>query len=285
MPEQPDGLRVMAFNIRYRMAPDGALGWTHRKESVAARIRQFAPDLLGVQECADDSQAAYLRRHLPGYALLGVRRGAPGSGDIEMAPLLYRAEAFELLDWGVLWLSQTPDDPGSLSWGPAPRWSKQTWLGGSLEQGASLPRTLTWARLRSITPPQAELAFINTHLDHASRLARWRGAGLLRRFICQAFPAMPAILTGDFNCGRDSAVHRYLLAGSRKHTGWLDAHQESGYPASLPGSFHDFGRLESALDIDWILVSPHFMVVDAGVDTAAGNASDHYPVWAVLRWG
>lgn len=264
MPDIPVELRVMSFNIRYSGAADGALAWTRRKTAVLERIRRFSPDLLGIQECRDDSQAAYLRRSLPEYAWLGRRRGAPGSGDLEMAPLLYRTDAFELLDWGVLWLSRTPQVPGSL-----------------FSRG-SLPRTLTWARLRRLEPPHLELAFLNTHLDHASGLARWRGAGLIRRFIRQAFPGIPAILTGDFNTGRDSPVHRFLLAGSHKHTGWLDAHQAAGNPAPVPGSFHDFGRLEPALDIDWILASPHFSVPAAGVDTAAGNASDHYPVWAEL---
>lgn len=277
--ERPPELRVMSFNIRYRGAADGALAWARRKQSALAPIRQFAPELLGVQECADDSQAAHLRRSLPEYTFLGVRRGAPGSGDIEMAPLLFRTQAFELLDWGVLWLSQTPDVPGSLSWGSAPIWSKQTWLGGSL------PRTLSWARLRWLAQPPTEIAFLNTHLDHASPLARWRGAGLLRRFARQYFAGMPLVLTGDFNTGRDTPVHRLLLAGSLRYPAWQDAHQAAGNLAPPPGSFHDFGRMQPALDIDWILASPHFHALEAGVDIAAGNASDHYPVWAVLRQG
>lgn len=269
----------MSFNIRYRTAPDGAHAWSRRKTQVVERIQSFSPDLLGLQECRDDSQAAFLRRSLPAYTLLGTPRGAPGSADLEMAPLLFRKDSFELLDGGTLWLSQTPEIPGSLSWGAAPAWSRQVWLGGSL------PRTLTWARLRWLAQPKTEIAFLNTHLDHASHLARWRGASLLRRFARRAFPGIPLILTGDFNVGRSSPVHRRLLAGSQKQPVWQDAHQAAPGAAEIPGSFHDFGRLQPALDIDWILASQHFTILEAGVDRAAGNASDHYPVWAVLRKG
>lgn len=265
MPDIPVELRVMSFNIRYRTAPDGAHAWARRKAAVLERIRRFSPDLLGLQECRDDSQAAALRRGLPEYAWLGVRRGAPGSQDIEMAPLLYRRDAFERLDWGVFWLSQSPEVPGSLF----PR--------------GSLPRTLTWARLRRLEPPHLELAFLNTHLDHASPLARWRGAGLIRRFMRREMPNLPLILTGDFNTKRASSVHRRLLAGNRTTPGLQDAHLALAASANQPpGSFHDFGRLQPALDIDWILASPHFSVLAAGVDAEAGSASDHYPVWAKL---
>jgi hypothetical protein len=42
---------------------------------VVARIRALDPDLIGLQECREDEQAAYLRAALPDYEFVGVPRG------------------------------------------------------------------------------------------------------------------------------------------------------------------------------------------------------------------
>jgi endonuclease/exonuclease/phosphatase family metal-dependent hydrolase len=109
-------IKVMTFNIRIALADDGENNWENRKSLAADRIRAFAPDLLGLQECYDGEQAAYVKQALPEYSFFGVRRGGQGDTALEMAPLLYRNETFLLIRQGVFWLSETPDLPGSKSW-------------------------------------------------------------------------------------------------------------------------------------------------------------------------
>src|SRR5690606_35751584 len=46
----PAELRVMSFNVRYGTASDGADSWPWRRGLTFQVIRDFAPDLLGVQE-------------------------------------------------------------------------------------------------------------------------------------------------------------------------------------------------------------------------------------------
>lgn len=51
----------MTFNICHWLAEDGVNRWENHKSLVLDRIRACDPDLLGLQECRDDSQAEYIR--------------------------------------------------------------------------------------------------------------------------------------------------------------------------------------------------------------------------------
>ena len=150
-------LTVMTFNVRYGSANDGGNAWPHRKETLVAAIREYAPDLLGLQECLD-FQAAYIVAQLPEYGWFGLGRRTDGTG--EMTPILYRKARFFPVNTGHFWLSETPDLPGSKSW------------------KSSLPRIATWGRLYD---PAAEqfIHFINTHFDHRSASARLESAKLI----------------------------------------------------------------------------------------------------------
>lgn len=261
-PLQP-AIRVMSFNIRYGLAEGDEHPWEQRRSLVLARIRAFDADLLGMQECRDDAQAGFLRSHLPDYHFEGTRRGGEDEAALEMAPLLFRHAGFRLLDHGHFWLSQTPRVPGSKSW------------------KSVFPRTVTWARLFH-QPSGRPLVFANTHFDYQP-LAVEKAAGLLRRWLGHYRGRCPLIVSGDFNADKESRAYR-LLTGE----GMLfDAYRRVHPPGRDEATFHAFGQAEARAPIDWILVSEHFEVVEAAVDTfQEGNCypSDHYPLTAVLRW-
>ena len=140
-------IRIMSFNIRCGNCDDGDNAWNQRKDRVLARIRAFSPDLLGVQECRDDAQAEYLKANLPEYQFYGVRRGGGGVTDVEMAPILIRKAAFQIVQTGRFWLSETPRKTGSKSW------------------DAVFARTAAWAELRHRGSGRS-LTFLNTHFDY-----------------------------------------------------------------------------------------------------------------------
>lgn len=256
-------LKVMTFNIRYGPAADGENRWDKRKFLALARIQAFAPDLLGLQECRDDAQADFVKTQLPDYHFHGVRREGEGDTALEMAPLLLQKSAFHLVRQGVFWLSDTPQAPGSRSW------------------GSIFPRTATWARLIH-KPTSRVLTFVNTHFD-CQPTAIDGAAQLLRQWLDQAQKQTPVIVTGDFNADKDSAAYR-LLTGA----GMLsDAYRQVHPAAASEATFHGFGKPEEMAPIDWILVSDHFRVTDAQIDRARQGKlfpSDHYPVTAVLDW-
>jgi endonuclease/exonuclease/phosphatase family metal-dependent hydrolase len=253
----------MSFNIRYGPAPDGENRWERRKALALARIHAFAPDLLGLQECRDDAQADFVQTSLPDYRFYGVHREGEGETALEMAPLLFRQSAFHLVRQGVFWLSDTPQAAGSRSW------------------GSMFPRTATWVRL-SHRPTGRLVTFVNTHFDCESA-AIDGAARVLRQWLEQVRRETPMIVTGDFNADKNSAAYRHLTGTGMLSDAYRQVHAAGGDEAT----FHGFGHPEEMAPLDWILVSDHFRVIDAGIDrTRAGRLfpSDHYPVTAVLDW-
>jgi endonuclease/exonuclease/phosphatase family metal-dependent hydrolase len=252
----------MSFNIRCANCDDGIHSWQNRKSRVVERIRIFQPDLLGIQECREDSQAEYLRANLPEYHFFGVPRGGGGDTALEMAPLMVRRSAFQVLEAGCFWLSPKPEVPGSLGW------------------DAVFARTATWIRLQFQASGKS-LTFINTHFDYQPA-AIDGAAALMQNWLKQAAVVSPVILTGDFNADKNSKAYQQLTAG-----GFLCdvLRQGDSGGMDLP-TFHGFGHPSGPLAIDWILASPRFKVLTASVDTFhEGNSypSDHFPIRAELE--
>jgi len=259
-------IRIMSFNIRYGSARDGSNDWEHRKGLVVQRILKFNPDMLGIQECEDSSQASFLKSQLGAYDFLGVRRGGPDSNDLEMAPLFFKKSAFQLLDAGFFWLSDTPEIAGSKAW------------------NSQLPRTVTWAKLKMIRRPVICL-FLNTHFDYAGLEAQVSSASLVKKFIARFDDQVPIVLTGDFNTAKDTAPYK-ILTEDGKGLVLKDAYRDQ-HPANSrsEGTLHGFGGLSEKPSIDWILVSKQFRTIQAGVDKFHINniyPSDHFPVFAAV---
>lgn len=254
-------LRVMSFNIRYRLAPDGPNCWEARKPLVIERVRAFDPHLLALQECRDDEQAAYVRESLPEWDFYGVPRGGGDQTALEMAPVLFKRSEFERVDAGCFWLSRTPAVPGSKSW------------------GAAFARTVTWVRLLHL-PSRRELTFLSTHFDlHPPAITG--AARLLQGWAQAAAQAGPVILCGDFNAPKDSPAYRQMTGDGPLRDVYRQLHPASQAEAT----FHGYGDPAALASIDWILASAHFQVLSAAVDaTLPGGRypSDHYPLNAVL---
>ena len=256
-------IKVMSFNIRTGMANDGEHHWHNRKSLVLARIRAFGPDLLGLQECRDDAQAEFVRLNLPDYHFYGIHRAGPGDSALEMAPLLFRRSSFRLLGTGCFWMSETPEVPGSTSW------------------GSNYPRTVSWAKLACQATGMV-LTFVNTHFDYHPP-AIDGDAQVLRQWIDQIRQETPLILTGDFNAQKDSKAY-HLLTGDGA---LIDAFRQVHPSGTDESTFHAYGRPEEMAPIDWILVSDHFRVLEAHIDRSRQGdifPSDHYPLTAVLDW-
>ncbi|WP_380681196.1 endonuclease/exonuclease/phosphatase family protein [Salinigranum sp. GCM10025319] len=195
--------RVMTFNVRYDTAADGENAWEHRRSMVASTVRFHAPDVVGLQEPLAH-QYAYLREGLPDYAWEGAGR-IDGDAEGEHCPLGWRTERVSVEDAGTVWLSETPDTPGS---------SYAT---------AGKPRLVTWSRLRV---DGRDLIVCNTHFDHESERARVRSARQLRELVAglreraardegrAAGVAPPVAVLGDFNCTSDSEPYRVLTGAN-----------------------------------------------------------------------
>ena len=248
-------IKIMSFNIRMGLANDGINHWHCRKSLALSRINAFKPDLLGIQECCDDeAQAGFLKQQLANYDFFGVQRGGHSGAAMEMAPALFQKSSFEISERGCFWLSDTPEQPGSLNW------------------DASFPRTCSWFRLRH-RKTRKKLIFLNTHFDYQP-LALVESAKVLLAWVRKNADT-PMIVTGDFNTDKQSKTYRILT----KYL--VDSHPND------ENTFHDYGRIDTDCPIDWILVSPHFEIKCSEVDHYHENdlyPSDHYPLLATVEW-
>ncbi|MGE0131105.1 MAG: endonuclease/exonuclease/phosphatase family protein [Blastocatellales bacterium] len=267
---QSSDVRVMSFNIRYGTAKDGDNHWDNRKDFLIETIKAFDPDLLGTQETLG-FQRDYLAEKLPGYDKLGVGRD-DGRETGEMTALYFKRSRFEKLDGGHFWLSETPGQPGSKSW------------------DSSLTRMVTWVKLRDRRQPKAKpLVFFNTHFDHRGVQARIESARLIRRRVIEANKAGRVIVTGDFNAGEGSEPYRALFDPSDGKPSPLRDTYRIAHPtrAANEGTFSNFkAGATTGSRIDWIGVSQHWRVIQAGIDGTERDGrtpSDHFPVTAVLR--
>ena len=274
-PDEAD-VRVMTFNIRYGSANDGENNWDRRKEMVFGVLRQQGPDLVGLQEALrfqiDDIRAA-----LPEYGELGCGR-EDGKTKGEYSAILYRKDRLDMNDSGTFWLSDTPDVPGSITWGNA------------------CTRLCTWGRF---VPKRSGKAFymFNTHLDHVSQFSRDKSAILLVSRLRDRKHPDPFIVTGDLNTGEDNPVVRYLKGEqplpvannglSKNPIPLVDTFRVLHPDASDVGTFHSFKGGRSNAKIDYIFAQPGARVLKAEIlhDSKDNHyPSDHFPIMAAIRW-
>ena len=90
-----NALRVMSFNIRLGVANDGENRWDLRKDLVVKTIRDYNPDLLGLQEVFP-MQEEYLRKNFPDYLYYGRSR-LVNPKDGEACSVMFRKERFEAI--------------------------------------------------------------------------------------------------------------------------------------------------------------------------------------------
>lgn len=259
--------RVLSFNIRYGSADDGPDRWAARRAKVVSTLVDLDADVVGLQE-AESPQVRELLAALPRYAAVGVHRD-DGRLAGEGATLLYDRTRYTLASAGTFWLSDTPDVPGSNTW------------------GAACNRTCTWAHLVDLASGEAFRVF-NTHFDHRSQPARERSAALLVRRIEARGDDDPFVVTGDLNADEANPA---LLALKRGGEGWglADTYRVL-HPDARAGTFTGFDPASDGGErkIDHVLAGPAIEVLGADVDRRRIDGrypSDHFPVWADLRLG
>lgn len=263
-------VRVMSFNIRFGTANDGENRWPLRQDFVVETIRAFDPDLLGTQETLAD-QRDFLAEKLSDYDFAGVGRD-DGQLAGEMMAIYWKRDRFEKLAVGHFWLSETPEEIGSRSW------------------DTSLPRMVTWVKLRDLRQPDAPpIAWFNTHFDHRGQEARLESARLIRRKALELAADHHLIVTGDFNAGEDSPPYAALFAAAEPGQPALVDTYRQQQPERGPdeGTFSGFdAETTRGARIDWVAACDRWQVIAAAIDRTQRDGrtpSDHFPVTAVLR--
>jgi endonuclease/exonuclease/phosphatase family metal-dependent hydrolase len=254
----------MSYNIRRRLPkllPRNPDQWRHRQPLMKRLLAAEQPALLGVQE-ALFTQARFVRQSL-GEHYLSIGYGREKNTGGEGCPIFYDARRLQVVEWRQTALSDTPDVPGSTSW------------------GNRTPRVVVEAIFRDLATG-IQFQAVNTHLDHKSRTARLRSADALRSIV-QA-TSHPTIMTGDFNTDADTDPYEALTGQGLLVDTWDTAEERltQGW-----GTFPNYGPPKhDRKRIDWILATPGVTAVQAGINVTryeGGWPSDHAPVQAVVR--
>jgi endonuclease/exonuclease/phosphatase family metal-dependent hydrolase len=253
----------MSFNIRLGVANDGENRWDLRKDLVVKTIRDYNPDLLGLQEVFP-MQEEYLRQHFPDYVYYGRSRLVDPK-DGEACSVMFRKERFEPSEQSTFWLSETPEEPGSKSW------------------DSSLPRIANMMSLKDKQVRGKKLVLINTHFDHRGKVAREEAAKIIKKRVFALEKGAHVVITGDFNSGEGSRPYQFLVGGNLIDT-FRSAHPTRTEEESTFTAWK--GRLIGNR-IDWVLCSSNFRVLSAEINRSNENGrypSDHYPVTAILNY-
>lgn len=276
VPIQAASLKVMSFNIRgdydLEKATDSSEAWNaltqeHRRDLVIRTIENVNPDLFGVQE-AFRHQLVDIQQGLPGYAFSGLGRD-DGKEAGEHSEIFFRMDRFELVKEGSFWLSNSPDEAGSVF------------------PGAGYVRIASWVVLIDKQAGGKKYFVLNTHFDNVSEAARQFGATLIRQRLKALAQGLPIIVMGDLNDVEDSGPLKTLLGTKTDEVPLFDSFREV-VPArgKDEATYQGFAGGTAGSRIDFILHSRDFKASGASIvhtDFGGRYPSDHFPVTAELQ--
>ena len=249
-------LKIMTYNIRFDNPNDGVNAWPNRKSRVFDLIKKYDPDFIGIQE-ALKHQIDEILEALPEYTYLGVGRD-DGKSAGEYSAIIFKKQ-FNVLDQNTFWLSETRGVPGSKSW------------------DAAITRVVTWGKFTDKKSGK-EFVVVNTHFDHIGQEARSNSATIIKETLDNI--ALPAIVTGDFNCERTETPFKVIT--EQKGRTLIDP-----APANPRATFCNFGlNSQECIAIDYIFHTKEWKASDYQViaDNDGKNyPSDHLPVMVRLK--
>ena len=284
-PAKAPAIRVMDWNVRYsagdRKSPHN--NWENRRDDFVNAVARENPDLIAFQEVLPD-QRQFLEKRLAAYDFTGEGRNADRKNG-EASPVAWRRDRFDLVECGSFWLSETPDVPGSKSW------------------GAMFPRICSYAVLKDKLTGK-RFSFANTHTDHKSELAREKGMLLIIERMKKFGHGAPIIFTGDHNCLEFEqpaiAVSKLLKDAlylsqtapqgpwrTCNHWAWRDNEITIAQALAMPREKRS-ERGDDSEHIDYIYVSPGTKVLDYRTIAATRPGkeklyvSDHFPLVSTI---
>ncbi len=257
IPENPDEIRIMNYNVRCLSPLDlGEKNWFYRADLIIDSIETAAPTIIGFQEVTS-WQYDYLVGTLVDFDSIITYRD--DSIIAEGCPIFYRTDLYTLIDKGSFWLSETPDVM-------------------SKDWGAAHYRICSYVILKD-NATETEFVVFNTHLDHVSDEARINGIQVVLDKIDE-FGGIPAILMGDLNAEEDSETYASATES------FLDVKYETENTMTSC-TYQNWGEALDRNCIDYVMISPdafdvhYYKVV---TDTYDGvYTSDHFPLLVSLE--
>lgn len=251
-------LKIITSNIRFANSGDGIHSWKERRPLLQNIYQTFGADLVGTQE-GRIQQLKELDADLPDLELVDSHRNWI---DERMYPCLFlNPKTITLERSGDLWLSETPDVPGSSSFSSA------------------FPRLCTWAEI-TLKETGKQLMIVNTHLDHILQTTRQEQVRVLIKEISK-INDRPVIIMGDFNESPLTEIKKELMNAFHLKDPWVEKNyaEETSHHGFLGEESDDGDR------IDWILIPTNYDCVELTLEKRSFNEifpSDHYPILATV---
>lgn len=251
----PSTVKIVSLNVWTATKPERN-HQAEREPLIKKFFAQALPDSFGVQEC----EAFWEER------LTATIEGYTRAQDITMTKnyIYYRTDKYNLIDKGVFWLSETPDE---ISQGFGSRFFISCCY-------ALLENKETGTRY----------VHANTHIDVTSATIRMQEIKVLIPRLEELFgdTGYPIVLTGDFNCWEECAVIQYLFRNGYQNS------RNIAREKSMMGTFTAYTQYNPALyrrPIDFVFVKGNLQVAKTDViDCVDGkHMSDHNAVVAEIE--
>lgn len=230
-------ISVMSFNVRVDLLKNG------RDELVIDAIKEYAPDVFGVQE-ADITWMNTLKNGLPGYAAVGKGRDWWGAG--EHSAIFYRTDLFTPIASDTRWLSATPTKE-----------SLYSYTENGTTYKANNKRIMTYVVLERKSDG-ARFLVVNTHLDNngdnslavAEKIRQGQIGVMMQQIqgILDFRGNLPTIVLGDFNATPEKSARQTMLAN-----GYFDA-SAIATQGGAASTYNGMSEGTSAI-LDYIFVS------------------------------
>ena len=254
-------LKIATYNLRFA-SEDDPQPWSRRRGPMIELLTELAPAVLGTQEGLDHQLRDLMAGLDDHHRLISEHRHDGGTE--ENSAVIYDSRLVEPVQIRHRWLSDTPDVPGSKTW------------------GAHLPRMYSLIEFHRLSDGHP-FHLITTHFDHESENAQRRSAELLITQAAELDHDQPLIVLGDFNAGEESEPYEILIK-----SGLRDAFLGAAERGARTGTFNNYQTPDpEGPRIDWILINAAVTATAARiVDQAPGGQypSDHLPVVADLEF-
>ncbi len=264
-------VKVLSYNVLTSAQRVHSHPWTSRLPVAIAMWTAEDPDLVGTQETQQD-QLHDFDHAFPDYARIGVG-AANGLTHGETDAIYYKKARFHLVDSGTFWLSATPDVAGSASFGNTTK------------------REVVWGEFKD-KDTGTKFFHFNTHFDNASQNSRNKSAELLIQRIQAQSPALPFVVTGDFNANEKNETTLYLegkgnLDGKANPLPLIDSFRARHPNTHEAGTYGDFiATKTNGSKIDYVYMGPGVTASHAAIDRTEMHGefpSDHWEIEAVVK--
>ena len=173
-----ENLQIVSFNIRYGTPADGDNKWKSRRDRVFTIFKNYKEGIIATQD-ALPLQIDEILKAVPQLDVVYRSRTLEDKKGASNA-IFYNKQLWSVVEHETFWLSDTPDQPATKSW------------------GNTLPRISTLVTFESKLSNK-RIKVLNTQLDRRSHNSRVRSVELMLRILMTEVEPMPTILLGDFN--------------------------------------------------------------------------------------